>query len=297
MTTGRVPRNVQPGYTTNDLLNHLKQTSQTIASCYKLVTADGVTKLGYTSHTRDITLAGHAGVNFSTKRGLSPTNVSQKDGLALPNATLDALFSDDGITEAKVDAGVYDGAEAELFLVNYEALGMGELVLLSGPIGRFQAIGQMFRVEALGRNAAAQQKQGSAISPTCRVKVLGDSQCKRSLVDLTHTGTALSVADAHWIFTSSISVPDGKLDFGWVEFTSGANAGLGKFSISFNAANVVTLEQPTPYAISPGDGVTLVEGCNRSSERCIELENMINFHGEGGKYGIPQIEQINRIYR
>ncbi|HEX8116461.1 MAG TPA: DUF2163 domain-containing protein, partial [Pyrinomonadaceae bacterium] len=194
---------------------------------------------------------------------------------------------------AKIDAGVFDAAEEEIFIVNYKDLSMGELVLLAGPIGRVQVLGRRFRAEALGRNAALSQKIGIKVSPTCRVITFGDFECKRDLTDLTLDHNVSVGGDGRWSFSiEEYGYADDILAFGTAEFLSGANVGLGKFPVRSNAAGLITLELPVPFLIQPDDIVRLVEGCNRTSARCKQLLNMQNFHGEDG---IPQIEGVNRV--
>jgi uncharacterized phage protein (TIGR02218 family) len=291
---GRVPRNVQAGYSTGDLLAHLREVPSTLAVCYKLTTVDLSVSLGYTTHTRDLLLPGHAGVAFSSARGLAPLNISQQAGAATPNSQLEALFVDDAITPAKVDAGLFDAAEEEIFLVNYKNVAMGELLLLAGPIGQVQVFGKRFRAEALGRSAALAQAVGLEVSPTCRVVTFGDFQCKRDLTALTRTHTVAALPGGLWTFQASaeFTYTDDLLAFGTAEFLSGNNVSLGKFPVRTNVANLVTLELPVPFAMQVGDSVRLIEGCDRTAARCKALANMVNFHGEDG---ISQIEGVNRV--
>lgn len=73
----------------------------------------------------------------------------------------------------------------------------------------------------------------------------------------------------------------GFFEAGKVLWTSGLNAGLAKEVKTFTAGGNVTLQEPMPYAIAPGDAFTIWTGClKRAAEDCAaKFNNIVRFRG------------------
>ena len=72
----------------------------------------------------------------------------------------------------------------------------------------------------------------------------------------------------------------GYFAYGYVKFTSGANAGYAMEVRSFSPG-AVGLAIPFPNAIAVGDAFTIVAGCDRSMGTCkTRFNNLVNFRGE-----------------
>lgn len=261
-----------------------------VCLCWLLTPVSGA-PLGFTNHTRNLTLPGHPGVTFYSKRGLSPTTSSGQAGMAPPNMEVDAIFQSDGITDASVNAGVWDFASYEVFMVNYMGLGMGELVLHSGHIGEITSNGITFKAQGLGLVAAAQQQVGEVTVPTCRARNLGDARCQVDLTPFTFAGTLSAVASLTQMTVSTVQA-DGYFNNGKITFTSGAANGVS-MEISAHASNVIVLRQPLPFLPSPGDSYSIIAGCDRTAGQCFgKFNNKINFQGEDT---VPMVDTVNQV--
>jgi uncharacterized phage protein (TIGR02218 family) len=257
--------------------------------CWKLtpVTALAPT-LGFTNCSSDLTLSAYS-LTFISKRGLKPSTGEQKGGLAVPNFEVDAIFTSDGITEEAVQAGLWDKAYFEIFLVNYKTLSMGELVLQAGYTGLISQMGPMFRAEGLGLTQAVTQQIVELTLPTCRARELGDSRCQKNLAAFTHTGTITAVTDRQ-NFTVSVSQATGYFDNGKFTFNDGPNANLSK-EIKQNTTTAIQLMESFPFLPVVGNSVTLKAGCDRKASTCeIKFNNKINFQGEDT---VPGLEKIH----
>lgn len=255
--------------------------------------------VGFTSHTKDLVLSAHSNLRFVSKRGMRPSTAEQQSGLAAPNIEVDAIFSDDGIRETDVHAGVWDAADYECFLVNYKDTTQGELVLQSGRVGELRQQGLLFKAEGLGLAARVQQQVGDLTLGTCRVRRFAGPGCNIAGGEAAYTTTgyvtAVSSALPFLAFTdSNRTQAAGFFAGGDLKFTSGKNKDFETEVRQWNegATKVFVLHQPAPYLIEVGATYSVVQGCDRSPETCEKVfNNKINFQGEDT---IPGIEAVVR---
>lgn len=222
-------RNYTAPYTATSFKDYLAESSLTLTTCWKLVSATNV-KVGATSHTRDITLSGHAGVTFKSSQGVVPTAADTELGLGSAGLEVDSVFSVDVLTEETVAAGDWDGAYFEVFLINYETPAMGELVMFAGTIGEVKTYGERFRAEGRPLSSKATQQIGSIYTEKCTVRRLGDARCKLNIAEgqnaadggvITTTGTVTTGGSNTQFTASALGQVTGYFTHGTVTFTSG----------------------------------------------------------------------------
>jgi uncharacterized phage protein (TIGR02218 family) len=97
---------------------HLASEVTTLALCWKVMRKDGVTA-GFTSFSRDLVVES---VTYKASTGFTPTAIETSAGLAVDQLEVEAILNDTSITEADLQAGKYDYAAIEVFLVNYQDL-------------------------------------------------------------------------------------------------------------------------------------------------------------------------------
>lgn len=257
-----------------------------------------VSSLGFTSHTKDLTLPGHAGVTFRSKIGLRPSTAQQQSGLAAPNIEVDAIFTSDAIADEAVSAGWWDAAEYEAFIVNYKVPDMGELVMQSGRLGEVRSEGIQFTAEGLGLIAAAQQQVGELTLATCRVRDFGDARCGLDTKDFEHSGAVTlhpnGTGSNIEFYDTARTEGAGIFTNGKVTFTSGPLKNLTVEIKSWDeSTQKFTLALPMPYIIAEKVTYTAIEGCDRLPGTCAaRFDNKINFQGEDT---IPGLERVYRI--
>ncbi len=267
---------------------HLAGEVTTLALCWKVVRKDGITS-GFTSFSRDLVVEG---VTYKASTGFTPTAIETSAGLAVDQLEVEAILNDPGITEADLQAGKYDHAAIEVFLVNYQDLTQGKLVLRVGTLGEVTVRKGVFVAEIRGLSQAFQRQIGELYSPTCRVKRLGDNRCKIDLAPYTHTLTVSGVTDQRRFVHATALQPDGYFQMGLVEWLTGANAGL-EIEVKTYTSGVFTLVQPMPYAIATGDTFSATRGCDRTFTTCRTVfNNVLNFRGEPHLPGIDQILKL-----
>jgi uncharacterized phage protein (TIGR02218 family) len=316
----RQPRNVQSGYSAgteaenyedSSLIQHMQGRPTTLCLCWKITPQSPIlypstiNSLGFTTHTKDLTLPGHAALVFTSKRAMAPTTAEQSAGLAAPNLEVNAVFDSAGITSEAIAAGWWDAAEYESFLVNYKATGMGELLLQSGRLGEIREQGRLFTAEGLGLAANTQQQVGEVTLATCRVRKFCDPRCGLDAADFTVTGavTARQAGEDSNIEFYDSSRTESATIFpgGDLTFTSGPLSGMEIEIKEWDATNKkFTLALPMPYAIEPGVTYSALFGCDRKASSCqtrtkadgTTVNNKENFQGEDTIPGLERAYQV-----
>lgn len=225
----KVARNYTAPYVATSFKEYLANPDLTLCTCWKLVSKLDVT-VGATSHTRDLTLSGHAGVTFKSSQGIVPSAADTEMGLGSSGLEVDSIFSVSVLTEESVAAGDWDGAYFEVFLINYEAPTMGELVMFAGTIGEVKTYGERFRAEGRPLTNKSTQQVGMVYTEDCTVRRLGDNRCKLNVnvgqvaFDggiITTTGTVTTGGSNSQFTDSSRQEVTGYYTYGTVKFTSG----------------------------------------------------------------------------
>ena len=152
----------------------------TLATCWRLTRQDGA-ELGFTDLDRTLMIDT---LEYDSIAGFTPTTVESKSNMSVDNLDLEGQTFPSKITESDLLAGMYDYAEVEIFLVNYEDLSQGKLVVKRGRLGEVTLNAQMFHAEVRGLTQHLSQTIGEVYSPSCRA-VLGDSRCKVNLASVT----------------------------------------------------------------------------------------------------------------
>lgn len=238
---------------------------------------------------RDIEYDDGAGpINYIASNGFDSSELAADVGYSVANAEGLALLSNDvpGIDTAQIRAGDLDDATWICYLVNFEDLSMGHILLDAGDLGEVrERDGIVWFPELLSYITRLRQPIGSVWSRTCRA-VFGspaDSQtgCGIDLAPLWANGEVTAVgAESNRVFTgdtlSAIAPFPGR-----VQFLTGANAGR-EFATEGVAGLVITLSDTTPYPIAEGDTYRIRPDCRkRYQEDCIDVyDNGPNFKGE-----------------
>src|SRR5207237_2716640 len=87
----------------------------TLCRCWIVNRRDGVVQ-GFTDHDQDIVLDG---VTCRAGTGLSGSEATEQLGLAVQGSEVSGALADDALGEADLDAGRYDAAAIEVFLVDW----------------------------------------------------------------------------------------------------------------------------------------------------------------------------------
>ncbi len=270
--------------------DHLASGQTTVARCWALTRADGQV-MGFTDHDEDIVFDG---ITFRADTGLTARALQQTTGLALDNTEGLGALSDLAVTEADIEAGRYDGARVEAWMVNW-ADPVDRLLQFRGQIGEITRANGAFRAEITGLSEMLNTVQGRVYQTPCTA-VLGDGSCGVNLTDPTFSGTGAvtDVVERKRLTLSGLSgYGAGWFQRGRLTVTSGAAAGLVgvvKVDIRSGGLHVVELWESLRAEIAPGDSVRLDAGCDKRAATCRDkFANILNFRG------FPDIPGDNKL--
>jgi len=263
----------------------------TLAVVAKVTRQDGVI-LGFSSHDADLTLEG---VVYEAGAAMDGSAIRTDLAGGISNMEIIGLLNSERIEEADLLAGLYEHAAVELAVVNWSDLSQGRLVLLTGNIGEVSFSDGRFVVELRGLMQRLNQQVGAVTSPACRVKQLGDAECKVSLAGYQFSRSVYSVTSATVLtFDSDTSASD-TYTYGRVIFTSGLNDGFErevKRHILTTGRAQIELQEAAPYVVSPGDVATLEVGCDRRLETCRDV--FFNVQNMRAEPFVPGLDQLLR---
>jgi uncharacterized phage protein (TIGR02218 family) len=262
------------------LAAHLASGATTLCSCWRIKRADNVV-LGFTDHDRTISFGG---VDHEPDSGLDGSSAVSHAGLQVGGLDITGAFSSDRITESDLEAGLYDDARVEAWLVNWAAPSERHLMRV-GSIGEVRRAGSAFTAEVRSLSHALDQERGRIFRATCDAD-LGDARCTVNLASPDWTASAIvSETDGSARIRASVpgSRPTGFFDQGTLTFASGANSG-GKTEVlrhvRDSAGDHVELWQPMAKPIEAGDAFTITAGCDKHFSTCRDrFDNVVHFRG------------------
>lgn len=268
----------------NDLDAHLASEVTTIATCWKLTRRDAVV-MGFTDHDKDIS---YGGVTYYAASGFTPSAIASNSELAVDHLDIEGVLDSDNIAAVDVQAGLYDFAQIEIFILNYENLAHGTLILRTGWLGEVKFGRDRFVAEVRGLLQNLSQNIGELYSPSCRAK-LGDSRCKITIGSFTYSGSVTSVVSNQVFSDSTRAEANGWFDGGEITFTSGNNNGFSMEIKEFRNKQI-TLMLPMSYNVVNTDTYSIIAGCDKSFDTCIsKFSNAVNFRGEPHVPGVDKM--------
>ena len=251
----------------------------TLCRCWLMTRTDGVVQ-GFTDHDEDIALGA---VTCRAGTGLSASEVTQTLGLAVGGSELSGALSAETLNEADLAAGRYDGAQVELWLVDWSEADL-RVLLAKGSLGEVRREGSAFTAEMRSLSQRLAEVSGRLYTATCSAD-LGDARCT---IDLTAgayrgNGTVTAVTATSSFSASGLeNFDDGWFTAGRLTFTGGGNAGLSVDVKAHRKGAAVSfaLWQAMPEPIAVGDPFIVTAGCDKRFATCHDrFNNVVNFCG------------------
>ncbi len=151
----------------------------TLATLWKLTRLDG-TIFGFTDHDADITYP-VGGQLYEAASGYLPSATSQTGNLSVDNLDVQGFLESTKIKEADLIAGKYDYASVDIYIINYNSIADGVIIIASGwKLGEVSIQQSQFKAEIRSKSQQLQQNIVELYSPDCRAS-LGDVRCKVDL--------------------------------------------------------------------------------------------------------------------
>ena len=104
------------------LATHLAGEVTMLATCWKLTRRDSAV-FGFTDHDLDIIFES---TTYKAATGFTPSAIKNTGSLSVDNLDVEGMLSSGSIVESDILAGLYDFAEVEIFLVNYQKPNAGK---------------------------------------------------------------------------------------------------------------------------------------------------------------------------
>jgi uncharacterized phage protein (TIGR02218 family) len=276
-----------------NLKTHLAGNTTTVCQLW-IITRKDTTVFRFTDHSEDVP---YGGDTYQSINSQSLSALEQKTDLSVDQFEFDAILSDADIDRDDVIAGLFDSAEVEVYLINYENVADGVLQMISGTLGN-TTVHDTNHATIEFRSLAQQLNQavGRTYSNECDAD-LGDARCTVTLATYTGTGTITAVTDNQTFNDSGRSEADDHFNYGLLTWTSGLNNGLTMEVKDWDGgAKLFTLVNPMPFTVQTGDAYSVHQGCNKTKTTCInDFNNVINFRGFAEIPGMDKILQIPDI--
>lgn len=261
-------------------LEHAASGLTTLCRAWAIHRADGAV-FGFTDHDCDLSFDG---ITFRADTGLSAAALAQSTGLSVDNTEALGALSDASVREDDIEAGRFDGAEVQAWLVNW-ADPDTRWLQFRGSIGEIRRSGGAFQAELRGLTEALNRPLGRIYQKPCTA-VLGDANCAFDVTTpgYTHEGPVDRVIDGRVFEWDALNgfeplwFQRGRLDV-----VSGAGAGLWgmiKSDLVVDGVRRVELWQPIRAAALDAETVRLTAGCDKRFETCrLKFNNLLNFQG------------------
>lgn len=256
---------------------HLAGGATTLCWCWKLTRGDGVV-IGFTDHDRDLTVDG---VSYEAASGFTASEVKSATGLAVDDLEVDGALNSDALTEADLQAGLWDNAGVALYRVNWAD--PAQFVLMrKGSIGEVRRGGKSFTAELRGLAHALNQECGRVYGYSCDAD-FGGTRCG---VDATSsawrmTGTVTEVADAVTLRIDGLaSYTNGLFTRGVLTLLDAGGDVQTTMEIRLHRDDTIRLWMVPDIAPAVGDTVRLTAGCDKQFGTCRDIfANAANFRG------------------
>ncbi|NAZ35515.1 DUF2163 domain-containing protein [Rubellimicrobium sp. CFH 75288] len=262
------------------LAAHLASGATTLCRCWAVTRRDGVV-LGFTDHDRPLSFAG---IDFRPETGLSARALVSGTGLAVDNAEAAGTLSSDGIAEADIEAGLFDGAELRQWIVNWAAPAQRRL-RFRGHLGEIRREGAAFHAELRGLSEGLNRPLGRLYERTCPA-ALGDAACGFDLGRPGYTAEAEAPRGTEggaFRLSGLGAFAPRWFERGRLLVLSGPARGLSgtiKHDRIEGETRTLELWAPLARAPRPGDRLRLEPGCDKRAETCrLKFANIANFRG------------------
>ncbi len=259
---------------------HLDTGATTLCWCWKLAPLSA-SPLGFTDHDRDLSFDG---ISFEAVSGFAGTEIETSLGLNVDDLEAEGALVSNKLIEADLFAGVYDNAEVEIWLVNWQDVAQRQL-LRKGNLGEVSRGQTGFKAEIRGLAHQLNQPQGRLFQYGCDA-VLGDQRCGVDLNGPAFRGTAIvasSEDDRRLHVTGIESFAAGWFARGKASWNSGLNVGRSmdvKAHRIGGTGIVIELWEPMAETVSPGDAFDVTAGCDKQFATCRDkFANAMQFRG------------------
>ena len=263
-----------------ELQAHLDEGTTTLAWCWRITRADGVT-FGFTDHDRTLSFDE---TDFEPESGLTASEVRSGSDLSVDAQDAEGVLTSDQITETDILDCRWDNAEVEVWRVNWADTGQ-RVLMRRGAIGQIRRGRLAFVAEVRSLAHVLGQTVGRTFQASCDAS-LGDARCGIDLENAIYKGTGVVtdlLRDRAFMASGLAGFDAGWFTSGTLTWTSGANAGRVTEVLAHGLADAIatmTLLEAPVLPIAEGDSFIARAGCDKRIATCsAKFANTANFRG------------------
>jgi uncharacterized phage protein (TIGR02218 family) len=261
-----------------EMQNRLDAGATTLAWCWRVERRDDQV-FGFTDHDLDLTFDA---VTYRAATGVSAADIECRTDRETASGEIAGAFNFDGLTEADLANGVWNGAQVWLFRVDWRDVSL-RVKVWTGELGDIHHDGVSFRAELNGLSKRLERSVGRIFSRHCDAS-LGDARCGLDVSgpDYVGQGNVTAVSPTGIIVAGLDSYPDGWFAAGQIDWTSGAWSGRRQRVVAHRlSSGQVLLEMDSPdIDAAVGDTFSIVAGCDKRHATCRDkFANVVNFRG------------------
>lgn len=219
------------------------------------------------------------GVTWSVVPGLQISAVKHTNNGEMPSAQIIAVHNRGTIFDSNdIDVGLFDAAAVQIYIVDRMNLATPKL-LFTGSIGNIsynvenQLVLDIQGAAAFGKILMTQKR-----SPMCRTDLYSEL-CGVNPDSYKVLTTIGAVLDAYNFTVGALSQPDGWFTQGVLLLDSGTSLEIANW---VQASHTITTYLPSARLVTPGQGVTLWPGCDKTmgNTGCGKYSNWLNYQAE-----------------
>lgn len=254
-----------------------------LALCWRLERSDGV-GIALTSHDRPFEYHGIAHVPLPA---ILPAAVTRSLGLDANSAEVTGALSSAALGAGDLVLGRWDGARAELTVVDWSNTDSSETRLLGGELGNIELRDGEYSAELRGVASKLERPVCPSTSEHCRAE-FGDKSCRVDLAGRTVIALVVQIDGDRLTLDQSI---DETANAGRLRYLTGSNTGVATTVIGAEGHTVRVRDLPRAR-VEPGCKIEIREGCDKAFSTCVErFANAANFRGEPH---LPGMDHLTR---
>jgi uncharacterized phage protein (TIGR02218 family) len=220
------------------------------------------------------------GQTWTVMPGIQISAVKHTSNGEMPSAQIIAVHNRGTVFDSNdIDVGLFDAAAVQIYIVDRNNLATPKL-LFTGAIGNISYdVENRLSLEVRGPVAFGKILMTQKRSPMCRTD-LYSKLCGVNSDTYDVATTIGTVLDSYNFTVGALGNPDGWFSQGVLLLDSGTSMEIANW---VQASHTITTYLPSARLVTPGQGVTLWPGCDKtidSPNGCTKYSNWLNFQGE-----------------
>jgi hypothetical protein len=184
------------------MLAYLADETVPLTTCWLLTLTNG-TIYGFTEWDNDIVIGGQT---YAASTGYTRSAIKNAANLAPSDLEVMGLLDSGALTETDINAGLYDFASFQIFLVNPADLTVGSVALRGGVLGEVRNIEGQYTAELRSLTQLLDRSMIELYQLDCLAD-FGDARCTFDVSTVTYTGTVGTIDRPSRIFQALFQSP------------------------------------------------------------------------------------------